>query len=837
MVAEIRSVVTPSPDRLTEWIRDYQTIEGVRDEFIGDDGSARAHWLTLLETLADLGEADVEQRFAAAARRIDDLGLTYRVRGEMRERSWPLGRLPLLLPEAEWRTIAEGIAQRAELLDRILRDIYGDARLVSDGALPAAAITGSPDYLRAMHGVRPVGGRWLRIYAADIGRGPDGRWWVLGDRAQAPSGAGYALENRLILSRAFPSLYRDMNVSRLAGFFRELRTGLVNAAQRPDPRICLMTPGPWSESYAEQAYLARYLGFMLVEGEDLAVSDGKLHVRTVAGLKRADVVWRRVDADWCDPLEGNAASRIGAPGLFDAIRRGSVAVANMPGAGLVESRALMSFLPGLCQIVLGEPLKLPSVATWWCGQESEREAILRDFDHRAISGAFGDNAEGLDGARAIVGGEMDDAWRDRLRAAIRRRGLDYVGQETLRLSTTPAWVDGALAPRPFALRVFATATPNGWRLMPGGFCRISAARDARVVSLGAGAQSADVWVLSETPIENATLLPAAGEARVVRVPGNLPSRAADNLFWMGRYVERAEATLRLVRCLCNRLTETPSDNMAGRQPIERGERLLHAWGALPANVRDEHGAAIVHAAMTDAQAPGSARQLVIQAKRAASIIRERLSPDVWQLISRLETRLACAADAPPLEPETLETAEDAMRLLAALSGLMDENFNRVAGWLFLDLGKRVERAINSCHFARQFADNEPTVENLDALLELIDSQITYRTRYLAGPTLAATLDMALLDPFNPRSVCFQTRRIDEHLAELPALVEDGMMEPQRRLAVALRAELDSEDARDIDTHRILVFEQRLMALANAIAGRYFLHAADPTANDRRSRLA
>lgn len=837
MAAEIRPAANPPPDRLTEWIRAYQGLEGVRDEFIGDDGKPRAHWLTLLETLAGLGEADVEQRFAAAARRIDDLGLTYRVRGETRERPWPLGRLPLLLPESEWRAIAEGVAQRAELLDRILRDVYGDARLISDGALPAAAIAGSPDYLRAMHGVRPVGGRWLRIYAADIGRGPDGRWWVLGDRAQAPSGAGYALENRLILSRAFPSLYRDMNVNRLAGFFRDLRTGLVNAAQRPEPRICLMTPGPWSESYAEQAYLARYLGFMLVEGEDLAVSDGKLHVRTVAGLKRADVVWRRVDADWCDPLEGNAASRIGAPGLFDAIRRGAVAVANMPGAGLVESRALMSFLPGLCQIVLGETLKLPSIATWWCGQDAERDAILRDFDSRAISGAFGDSAEGLDGARAIIGGEMDGARRDRLRAAIQRRGLDYVGQEIVRLSTTPAWVDGALAPRPFALRVFAAATPDGWRLMPGGFCRISAARDVRVVSLGAGAQSADVWVLSEAPIENATLLPAAGEARVVRVPGNLPSRAADNLFWMGRYVERTEATLRLVRCLCNRLTETPSDNMAGRQPIERIERLLRAWGVLSPDGHDNHGVAIAHAAMNDAQSPGSARQLVIQAKRAASIIRERLSPDVWQLITRLETRLARATDTPPLEPETLETAEDALRLLAALSGLMDENFNRVAGWLFLDLGKRVERAINGCQFARQFADNDPTVENLDALLELIDSQITYRTRYLAGPTLAATLDMALLDPFNPRSVCFQTRRIDEHLAALPALVEDGMMEPQRRLAVALRAELDSEDARDIDVRRILVFEQRLMALANAIANRYFLHAADPAASDRRSRLA
>lgn len=823
--------------RLGAWIDDYRPIPGVPDEMIGPDGRPRPHWSTLLDTLAQLGDDGVDQRFAAAARRINDMGVTYRVHGEARERLWPLGRMPLLLTEAEWREIEAGIAQRAELLDLILRDIYGPGRLVTEGALPAAAVAGSLEFVRPMRGVEPLGGRWLRFYAAEIGRGPDGKWWVLGDRAQAPSGAGYALENRLVLARAFPSLYREMNVRRLAGFFRDFRAGLVAAAARPDPRICLMTPGSWSETYSEQVYLARYLGFLLVEGEDLVTTEGKLHVRTVAGLKRADAVWRRVDADWCDPLEANAASRLGVPGLFDTLRQGAVAMANMPGTGLVESRALMSFLPGLSRRLLGEDLRLSNIATWWCGQEAERAEILRAIDDRAIAAAFSDTMDGLGGARVALGAELEPARRAALIRAINERGMDYVGQEIVQLSTTPAYCAGGLTPRPFALRVFAAATPDGWTVMPGGFCRVSDRRDARAVSMGAGAQSADVWVIGEKPAESATLLPARGETRVVRIPGNLPSRAADNLFWMGRYLERAEATLRVVRCLCNRLTDPQSTAIEGRQPIERCERLLIACGvAAPTGLRHP-GAAIAFAASSDAGSHGSALAVVLQAKRAASIIRERLSQDVWQLIGRLELRLQRLASKTPLEAEILESAERSLHTLAALSGLMVENFNRVAGWAFLDLGKRIERAINTSRFARHFADADPTMDTLDALLELIDSQISYRSRYLAGAALAPTLDMAMLDPFNPHSVGFQARRIDEHLAALPALLDDGMMEPQRRLAIALRAELEAEDARRLDAARILVIEQRVMALADVIADRYFSRGGDNAPADKRSRLA
>jgi uncharacterized circularly permuted ATP-grasp superfamily protein/uncharacterized alpha-E superfamily protein len=823
--------------RVAAWIADYAPTLDAPDELFDGDGRLRAHWRQFLESLAAFGDDGLEQRFAAAGRRIDDMGVSYRVHGEAKERSWPLGRLPLLIPESEWRDIAAGVEQRAELLDQILRDIYGDARLVADGALPAAAVAGSPDFIRAMCGVSPPGGRWLRFYAADLGRGPDGNWRVLGDRAQAPSGAGYALENRLVLSRALPSLYRDMNVERLAPFFREFRASISHVAQRVDPRICLLTPGPWSDTYSEQVHLARYLGFTLVEGEDLVVSHGKLHVRTIAGLKRADVIWRRVDADWCDPLEQNAASRLGVAGMFDAIRRGAVVVANMPGAGVIESRALKSFMPELSKRVLGQSLKLANVETWWCGRESERERVVEALSDYAISAAFGDRLPGFGERREALGQTLTRDERARLIDAISQRGVDYVAQEPIKLSTTPAWTDGRLAPRPFVLRVFAAATADGWTVMPGGFCRVSNRLNVRAVSMDAGAQSSDVWVLTSRPIEWSTLLPSDQDPPIVRTLGNLPSRAADNLFWMGRYLERAEATLRVVRSLEARLGERQHIDLDGRQSIERLARLLIAWGAAPEDAPDMSAMQIAWAAAASAENYGSALSVVRFARRAASIVRERLSQDVWQLIGRVEARLTRAGARAITEPEALELTERSLHTLAALSGLIDENFNRVAGWSFIDLGRRIERAIGTCRFARQLAAGDATVETLEALLDLLDSQITYRSRYIAGAALAPVLDIAMLDPFNPRSVLFQAMRIDEHLAALPPLRNDGVMEAPRRLSVRLRAELESEDARRLDASLILAFEQRLMLLADKIAERNFMHGADGAADSQPSRIA
>src|ERR1700712_3871082 len=566
------SKARPGQRRMAQWTRDYARLPGIPDEYIGQDGAPRAAWTRFFDAFAAMAPADIEKRFASADRHLREAGVTYRAPGETADRLWPLSHLPLIIDETDWQQLSAGIAQRAQLLEMTLRDLYGEGRLVADGAIPAAAIAGSNEYLRAVSGIKPPGGRYLHLYAADVGRGPDGRWWVLGDRTQAPSGAGYALENRLVLSRAFSNLYKSMNVERVAPFFEAFRESLRSGADRDEPRIGLLTPGAFSETYFEHATLARYLGFLLVEGDDLAVSGDRIHIRTVAGLKRLDVLLRRVDSNFLDPLELNASSQLGVPGLIDVIRKNGVVVANMPGSGVMESRALLGFLPSLSRRFFSEELKIPHIATWWCGQKSAREQVLSRLDDFAIEGAYVRGVPGFPGNGPVLASELSPSERDRLKAAIEHRGIDYVGQELVRLSTTPVWDNGRITPRPFVLRVFAAATQDGWTIMPGGLCRIADQLDARAVSMGDGTRAADVWVVSDKAVPTTTLLPASDSVRIRRVAGVLPSRAADNLFWLGRYLERAEATLRLVRAL-GLQRDAGKGSSTVLQGIERVQRL------------------------------------------------------------------------------------------------------------------------------------------------------------------------------------------------------------------------------------------------------------------------
>src|SRR4051794_374354 len=823
----------PAHRRMAQWTRDYARLPGIPDEYIAPDGAPRAVWSRFFDAFAALSPAEIERRFASADRHLREAGVTYRAPGDIADRLWSLSHLPLIIDEADWRQLTEGIAQRAQLLEMVLGDLYGEGKLVAEGAIPAAAIAGSNEYLRAVCGIKPPGGRYLNLYAADVGRGPDGRWWVLGDRTQAPSGAGYALENRLVLSRAFTSLYKSMNVERVAPFFEAFRDSLRASADRDEPRIGLLTPGSFSETYFEHATLARYLGFMLVEGDDLAVSGDRIHIRTVAGLKRLDVLLRRVDSNFLDPLELDASSHLGVPGLIDVLRKSGVVVANMPGSGVLEARALLGFLPSLARRLLGENLKMPHIATWWCGQKAAREEVLSRLGEFAIEGAYGRGVPGFPGNGPVLANELTPSERDRLRNAISERGIDFAGQELVRLSTTPVWEDGRIAPRPFVLRVFAAATAGGWTIMPGGFCRIAEQPDARAVSMGDGARAADVWVVSDKAVSTSTLLPAADTVRIKRIAGVVPSRAADNLFWLGRYLERAEATLRLIRALGTPMRDPVNGASSTLPSVERIQRLLVTWGATSQATRT-NPARVVAEALQSPEKFGSALSLAKSAQRTASSLRERLSPDAWQIITEMVERLALQVDD---DDSVVSAAELTLQELASLAGLAQENMNRAAGWRFLDMGRRAERAINTARFARQFAYDEAGDEDLDVLLTLVDCQITYRSRYLVGPSLAPVRDLAVLDPYNPRSVAFQVAALNEHIAGLPSLKEHGLIERPQRLAVALQATLTTAEASNLDVKSLFAIEQDLLNLADAIGLHYFPHGPNASRPEKLTGLA
>lgn len=817
---------------LAALVAGYRPVPGVHDELMDPHGRLRPHWATLLGRLAAMGPTEVGRRFAGADRYLADSGVVYRVYGDDgdADRPWPLAHLPIVIDGPDWAALAAGVLQRARLFEAILDDLMGPANLVADGVLPAALVAGNPEFLRPLAGVRPVGGAHLHLYAADLGRAPDGRWWVLADRTQAPSGTGYAIENRIALSRALPELFDDLGVERLGPFFQALRSGLAAASGRDDARIALMTPGPWNETYFEHAYLARCLGFQLVEGGDLVASDHGVSVRTVEGLERVDVLLRRVDADFADPLELNPGSRLGVPGLVEAVRDGRVVMANSLGSGLVEAPALTGYLPGLARRLLGEDLALPNVATWWCGEPPARETVLRNLDRLTLTPAFGRSLPGILDSTGVVGARLSPTEREHFAALVRRRGVDFVGREPLRLSTAPVWDKGRLMPRPFAIRVFVARTPSGWTVMPGGLARISDREDVRTLSMQRGGRSADVWVLGERPAlrpEN-RLMPEPDEVEIRRDNGILPARAADNLFWFGRYLERTETTLRLLRGLDGNgddgVVETSRD--LGR----RIARLLTSWDAVPLDfdAPDEVAAEAMWGELA-----GSVLNLVGEAYRTGAIVRDRLSPDGWRAVVDLRQRLRAGAAPESLPLDPFVEVERSLRTIAAIVGLAHENMNRREGWRFLDLGRRIERAIGLARSARRFGEIGASVDSLDLLLDLADGRVTYRTRYLSGTARRPVLDLVLLDEGNPRAVAYQVARIAEHLARLSGRREGDRLEPAERLVHRLATKLETSDAALFDAAHIEAIEAELMAISDTVTAHYFGRAAPLDDADER----
>jgi uncharacterized circularly permuted ATP-grasp superfamily protein/uncharacterized alpha-E superfamily protein len=800
-------------------IAGYRPLHGVFDEMMDGDGRLRAHWQPFLAMLAALGSDEINRRFAAADRYLRDSGVFYRVYEDAAgiERPWPLSHIPLIIEPGEWRQLEAGLVQRAELLEAVLADSYGPGTLTRDGRLPAAVIAGNPEFLRPLVGVEPPGGAHLRFYAVDVGRGADGRWWVLNDRAQAPSGAGYAIENRLALSRAIPDIYRNARVERVAPFFQALQAELLALSRRDDARISLLTPGPMNETYFEHAYLARYLGLLLVEGEDLSVQDDGVFIRTVSGLRRTEVLLRRIDADFADPLELNAASRLGVAGLLQAVRDGKVVIINALGAGLVEARAMLAFLPALAPIVLGAELKTPNIATWWLGRADMREEMLGKLDSMVIASAFTEQLPDAQLGSEILGAHLDDAQRQALMRSIRDRGIDYVAQEAVTLSSMPVWRDGRLRPRPFTLRLFLARTGARWQVLPAGFVRIAEDVDARAVSLQRGAATADAWVLAHGPVAETTLLPTPERMAVQRASGLLPSRAADNLFWVGRYVERAEATLRLVRAVVNRVAEADA---AAAPVIATLKALLGAWDAIAPDSAGAPATFIARAVLTRSDVDGSLPRLVSAARFAASVIRDRFSPDAWRAISDLAKLIATPLAAGPTESAIAERVEAALRIIAALSGLAQENMTQLAGWRFLELGRRIERALLTCRLTRVLAQAGTADGELDVLLELADSQITYRQRYVMIAAPAPVVDLVVLDPNNPRSVLYQLDRIETHLRALPKRSSSGRLSPVQQIAASIATRLRTAEAAAVNDALLVDIEQALMKLSDAITAAY-----------------
>ncbi|WP_112807533.1 circularly permuted type 2 ATP-grasp protein [Ensifer sp.] len=779
----------------------YRALPGIADEMLDAQGNVRPVWQRLLSTLGRLDETDLANRFARADRYLRDAGVFYRVYGgkDSSERSWPLSHIPVLIDEHEWATVSQGLIQRAELLEKVVADIYGENRLVREGLLPPALVASNPDFLRPLVGVKPADGHFLQFISFEIGRGPDGNWWVLSDRTEAPSGAGFALENRVATTRAFSNLYAETHVHRLAGFFGAFRDTLQARKLHPDDRIAVLSPGIANETYFEHAYIARYLGFMLLEGEDLTVVGGRVMVRTVAGLKPVGVLWRRLDAAFADPLELNQSSHIGTPGIVEALRAGSVAIVNALGSGIVETRAFLAFLPAICRHLLGEDQKLPSIATWWCGQTSERAAVAANIERMVIGPAYATRPFFDDNGQSVLGASLAEKGEASIAAWLDAEGGKLVGQEAVTLSTTPAWVRGRLTPRPMSLRVFAARSRDGWQIMPGGFARIGSGDDVAAIAMQAGGTAADVWIVSDRPVERTTLLPAE-ESFTRNMPGSLPSRAADNLFWLGRYIERAEGALRILRAWHGRFAETADPSLPLLQDV------TDYLAALDIDTRQA--------------VPDSLLANISSALFSAGNIRDRFSPDGWLALNDL-SQTARRFHA------TVQSGDDAtramtvlLRKLAGFAGLVHENMYRFTGWRFLSIGRYIERGLHMTRLLGHMSGPNAPDGAYDMLLEIGDSVMTHRRRYNVNTAALTVTDLLALDPLNPRSVLYQLNEIKTEVELLPNAYVNGQMSPFYREAMRLHSGLAvmTPEAMNLGVYERL--ERDLEALSNILANTY-----------------
>ncbi len=825
----------------------YTPPQGVFDEMCARAGEVRPHWRYLIDSLAAMGPEVLGQRQRDTVRMLRSDGATYNIYGtpDGLNRPWELDPVPLLVSSAEWADIETGLAQRAELLNLILTDLYGARTLVRKRLLPAELVDGHPGYLRScvVTEQRPVPA--LTLYAADLARGADGVMRVFNDRSQAPSGVGYALENRSVMSRLIPSLFRDSHPHRLATFFRLMRMALANLAPdgRDNPRVVVLTPGPLNETYFEHLYLANYLDYTLIEGADLTVRDGRVWLKSVTGLEPVDVILRRVDDLFCDPLELRPDSLLGVAGLAEAVRRGQVAVANPLGSGLLESPGLMAFLPRLAKHFLGQELRLPSVATWWCGQAVERDYVLTNLHKLVLRPAYR-----LAGEHSVFGNQLSReelaSWRERIKA----RPHHFVGQELQIPSVAPTLNNGRLEPRPAVLRSFLVANQDTWVVMPGGLTRVGSTADSRVVSSQAGAVSKDTWVLASEPEATESLqtqgLPGFPESRET-----LPGVAAENLFWAARYAERAEAMIRLLRAIHQRRNE----NLQLADPVYQNtleillRGLTHMSVTYPGFVgagsteRLQSPQTEITDLVINTRRSGTLAANLVAFLKAAYAVRDLVSTDTRRVINDISDEVAGLKQVAGNDAQYLQDVLDRIiTALMAIAGATSESMSRELGWHFLHLGRRIERALQLIALLRATLVNTMPAEVeallLDSVLSVAESLTLYRRRYRERPQIDTALDLLLLDDSNARSLSFQVNDIRRHLDALPGQGSRPykqelclVMESRTRLSLADAAHLATAGngvRSELET-LLAGLGQALGAASSALAGTYFMHVKIP----------
>lgn len=732
----------------------------------------RSHWQYLLESVQSLGPDGLQDRYKKAARILRDDGATYNLANSPLDRkTWELDPIPMLIPSDEWGAIEAGLTERAELLNLLLKDLYGPREVIRHSIVPAEIIYNHPGFLRQCQGIKLPGEHQLTFHAADMIRDSTGQIVIIGDRTQSPSGAGYALENRTVLSRVLPSLFRDSQVHRLSLFFQSIRSTLSSLAsdQTDAPLIVILTPGAYSETYFEHTYLSNYLGYPLVQGSDLVVRDGAVWLKSLNGLSKVDVILRRVDDIYCDPVELKSDSYLGIPGLIEVIRAGNVVVSNPLGSGILETPALLKYMPQISQHFLGRELQIPSVSTWWCGDKDDMCFIKANIDSLIIKPAMRqvDNP-------SVYGHLLTEKSRAEILAKIEARPNDFVAQSYVAPSYLPTWQNETLKSCPSIFRSFAVSNQNSYTIMAGGLTRVGLSQEDTVVTNLAGAQSKDTWIQASEPEKQISLIEDQTHTSDLAHETNLPSRVIENLFWMGRYAERAESNMRLVR--------TVFMQMNGIDPLPEQSKMIllkaltQQTNCLPGFMDeaklsnpDEELINII----LEKNNPNSIRASLLALLTCSEEVKEMLSADTHRIINDLRDNLheleQSYLKGLPSAPE--ESLDPLVTTLLAMSGLSHESMLQGVGWKFQEIGRRTERALQTSRLLQLLLTSamprSQQQQMLETVLLSVEALITFRRRYRTHTDVAHGLELLMLDETNPRSILYQLIRLKKHFSDLP----------------------------------------------------------------------
>lgn len=767
-----------SPDKTTlkntHPFMSYPRYDGHFDEAYNEQRQVRPHWKYLVDSINSLGPEVLHERQRKAQRILRDDGATYNLTTEpLASNLWGLDPIPMVISSEEWSRIETGLIERSELMDLLLKDIYGPRELIKHGILPAEIVYGHPGFLRQCSHMESLGNHTLLLHAVDMVRQPDGQLCIIGDRTQAPSGAGYALENRTVLSRIMPSLFRDSQVHRLSLFFQTLRSTLsaISPTSGESPFVVILTPGAYSETYFEHAYLSNYLGYPLVQGSDLTVRQGKVWLKSLNGLSQVDVILRRVDDIYCDQVELKSDSYLGVPGLLEAARAGNVVIANPLGSGILEAPALLKYLSAISEFLLGRQLELPSVKTWWCGDEDDFNYIQKNLSTLIIKPAIR-QAE----SPSVYGHLLTEQTKKSVLERIRREPYNYVAQSYIAPSLLPAWQNKNIQPRPSILRTFTVSNQTSYTVMSGGLTRVGTSDQDTIVTNQTGSQSKDTWIIASEPEKQVSLVPLTGFNLPATQQTNLPSRVVENMFWMGRYAERAESSLRLLRTIFMQLNGIDPLPMNNQTILLRA--ITHLSGTQPgfteenSSLLKEPDNELISLIIDDSR-PGTLKSNLLSLLTCTEEVKEMLSADTRRIINDLRDHLheldrAFVSGLPSAPDESLDPL---VTSLLALSGLNHESMLRGTGWQFQEIGRRTERAVQTAILLKHtLSEALPEIDQqqiLESVLLSVEALISFRRRYRNRADVSCGLAILLVEESNPRSLYYQLDTLRTHLEMLP----------------------------------------------------------------------